>query len=296
MSQWAAQVRACMAAPEKIVINANGRSVCPPSDPVAVAPTEPPPRFHLAPGSVVVPTSPVPAVRSTPQVPALDVPTLYQTAREAVVLVETKYGTGSGFIIRSDGLIITNAHVVAGFVAGEKEAITVQIEGEKTPVFAELIGFDYQGADLAPLRVPRNRRPLLLAKTIQIGEPAFAIGSPFAASLGLINLITDGIVSGVTEEQVVTNVLTNKGNSGGPLLNSRGEVIGVTTLNFRGDGSAVGIKFEVNVKRVDKFLRAALTGSFATVAQQIGRTEVLKEINRTIPIPSLPEVLKDSSI
>ena len=200
---------------------------------------------------------------------------MYERAKEAVVLVRNGNATGSGFVISSDGHIITNAHVVANLVAGDEEALTVEMQtGEnRVRLPAKLIGFDYQGSDLALLKIDRRGlRTLNPARNVTPGEVVYAIGSPFGISSPII---TSGIVGGVVGSIVLTNAEINSGNSGGPLLNAQGEVVGVTTSNFNpSDISArdPGVNLAVKIDRVQQFVtNAALNRRISNVAQYEGR-------------------------
>jgi serine protease Do len=161
-------------------------------------------------------------------------------------------GIGSGLIIRSDGIVLTNHHVVE-----DAQKITVTLE-EKHKRTAHLIGED-EKTDLAVLQIERTpeeaKQPLPTlsfgsSEKIQVGDWALAIGSPF----GLNRSVTSGIVSakgrgqmGILdiEDFIQTDAAINPGNSGGPLLNAQGEVIGVNTAIFSQGGGFVGIGFAI---------------------------------------------------
>jgi S1-C subfamily serine protease len=164
--------------------------------------------------------------------------------------------TGSGFVIDDHGLILTNAHVVDA-------ATSIQVTfSDKHTVAATPVGKD-PDTDLALLRVDPDGldlRPLELGDsgTVQVGDPTVAIGNPF----GLERTLTTGVVSalqrrleapsGFTIDNVIqTDAALNPGNSGGPLLDSRGRVIGINsqiaTSGGDGSGGNVGIGFAVPV-------------------------------------------------
>jgi S1-C subfamily serine protease len=162
--------------------------------------------------------------------------------------------TGSGFVINSDGTILTNYHVVENAVK-----VTVSFEHGKT-VEAKVIGKDPSN-DLAVLRIPTEGltlHPLTLGDSskAQVGDPVLAIGNPF----GLDRTLTTGVVSALQREITspngfqIDNVLQtdapiNPGNSGGPLLNAAGEVIGINSQIETGGsgGGSVGIGFAVPI-------------------------------------------------
>jgi S1-C subfamily serine protease len=166
---------------------------------------------------------------------------------------EQSYSTGSGFVIDNDGLILTNAHVVEAATD-----IEVTFSDDHT-VGATAIGSD-PDTDLALLRVRGQGEylhPLELgdSSTVQVGDPTVAIGNPF----GLERTLTTGVVSalqrrltapsGFTIDDVIqTDAALNPGNSGGPLLDARGRVIGINSqIATGGAGGNVGIGFAVPV-------------------------------------------------
>jgi S1-C subfamily serine protease len=162
--------------------------------------------------------------------------------------------SGSGFVINSDGTILTNYHVVENAVK-----VTISFEHGKT-VEAKVVGKDPSN-DLAVLRIPTEGltlHPLTLGDSskAQVGDPVLAIGNPF----GLDRTLTTGVVSALQREITspngfqIDNVLQtdapiNPGNSGGPLLNAAGEVIGINSQIETGGsgGGSVGIGFAVPI-------------------------------------------------
>ncbi len=163
--------------------------------------------------------------------------------------------TGSGFVIDSNGTLLTNWHVVENAVK-----VTVSFEHGKT-VEARVVGKN-PSQDLAVLRIPTeglslHALPLGNSAGVEVGEPVVAIGNPF----GLSRTLTTGVISALQREIIapngftITNVLQtdapiNPGNSGGPLLNARGEVIGITSQIETGGGGSngnIGIGFAVPI-------------------------------------------------
>lgn len=171
-------------------------------------------------------------------------------------------GIGSGFVIRSDGYIVTNHHVVAGATS-----ITVRFPGTAREVPARLVGSDAR-SDVALLKVDSSRPspvlPLGRSETLPVGSWVVAIGNPF----GLTAVATKGIVSGKGRslddlpafrrgyfDFIQTDAAIDRGSSGGPLLNLRGEVVGINTaINAR----ARGIGFAVPIDLVKAVLPALL--------------------------------------
>ena len=153
---------------------------------------------------------------------------------------------GSGFIIDDKGLIVTNNHVIAG-----ASSITVVLHDGKS-LQAKLIGADAK-TDLALLKVKTDIKLKAVSwgnsDEVKVGNWAMAIGNPF----GLVNTVTVGIVSarardinaGPFDDFIQTDASINRGNSGGPLFNLKGQVIGVNTAIYSPSGGSVGIGFAI---------------------------------------------------
>jgi len=158
-------------------------------------------------------------------------------------------GMGSGFIISPDGYVLTNHHVVAD--AGE---VKVKL-GDRREFTAKVIGSDQQ-YDVALLKIDAKNLPTVRvgdSNTLKPGQWVVAIGSPF----GLDHSVTAGVVSAVGRSTggqdqryvpfIQTDVAINQGNSGGPLLNTRGEVVGINSQIFSASGGYMGISFAIPI-------------------------------------------------
>lgn len=185
---------------------------------------------------------------------------VYEKANCATVTIKSGGGLGSGFIVNSDGLIITNAHVLED---GPRVVTVIFYDGKK--VSANVIGFAKNGLDLAAIQIPKqpNLCKLALANpnSIQAGYNVFAIGTPL--NVGNANTFSQGIISKLNARKgMIQHTATIKhGNSGGPLLNSNGELIGVNAeieLDVLGNviTNASGIGFAIPVTQVKSFLTA----------------------------------------
>jgi serine protease Do len=156
---------------------------------------------------------------------------------------------GSGFIIDSSGVVVTNNHVIAD----ADEINVVLVDGTKLK--AEIIGRD-QKTDLALLRVKADR-PLKAvgfgdSDKLRLGEWVIAIGNPFSlggtVTAGIISALNRDIQSGPYDNYIQTDAAINRGNSGGPLFNLNGEVIGINTAIISPSGGSIGIGFAVPSK------------------------------------------------
>ena len=159
----------------------------------------------------------------------------------------TQRGQGSGFIVSADGIILTNAHVAA-----DATEITVKLT-DKREFDARVIGVDRR-TDIAVLKIEAKDLPAVRigdAEHLKVGEWVAAIGSPF----GFENTVTSGIVSAkarsLPDENYVpfiqTDVAVNPGNSGGPLFNMNGEVVGINSQIFSRSGGYMGLSFAIPI-------------------------------------------------
>jgi serine protease Do len=158
---------------------------------------------------------------------------------------EVPRGVGSGFILSADGYVMTNAHVV-------ENATTIYVTlTDKREFKGKLIGSDKR-TDVALVKIEASGLPRMAigdSKAIRVGQWVLAIGSPF----GLENTVTAGIVSAKGRDTgellpfIQTDVAVNPGNSGGPLINQRGEVIGINSQILSGTGGSIGISFAIPI-------------------------------------------------
>ncbi|MCU1430999.1 MAG: peptidase [Actinotalea sp.] len=173
-------------------------------------------------------------------------------------------GNGSGFILREDGYILTNNHVVAGTADGQGEIVVVFADGSEEP--AEIVGRTSE-YDLAVIKVQRSGLPELVlgdSDAVVVGDPVVAVGAP----LGLQGTVTTGIVSALNRpvsagngeapafiNAIQTDAAINPGNSGGPLVNVAGEVIGINSAIAQRPGSttaagSIGLGFAIPSNQV----------------------------------------------
>jgi serine protease Do len=161
---------------------------------------------------------------------------------------EVQRGVGSGFIISADGFVLTNAHVVEG---ADEVLVTLT---DRREFKAKVLGSDMR-SDVALLKVEAGNLPTLRigdSDKIRVGEWVIAIGSPF----NLENTVTAGIISAKARDTgeylplIQSDVAVNPGNSGGPLINMRGEVIGINSQIATLSGAYNGISFAVPIHEV----------------------------------------------
>ena len=156
-------------------------------------------------------------------------------------------GQGSGFIVSADGTILTNAHVVK-----DASEVTVKLT-DRREYRAKVLGADPK-TDVAVLKIEAKNLPVVAlgnVKDLRVGEWVLAIGSPF----GFENTVTAGVVSAkgrtLPDDSAVpfiqTDVAVNPGNSGGPLFNSRGEVVGINSQIYSQSGGYMGVSFAIPI-------------------------------------------------
>lgn len=218
------------------------------------------------------------ASRGTPLAPDEEANVrIYRQASPAVANIITKTveydfffgavpseGAGSGFVIDAQGHILTNFHVIQG-----AQRIDV-ILGDRSQFEAKVVGGDPRN-DLALLKIdPRGRKlvglPLGDSSMLQVGQRVLAIGNPF----GFQSTLTTGVVSALgrtvqtgqttfIDEAIQTDAAINRGNSGGPLLNSSGEVIGINSAIYTPTGVTAGIGFAIPINTAKLIVQDLLT-------------------------------------
>jgi serine protease Do len=171
---------------------------------------------------------------------------------------------GSGFIISSDGYVLTNHHVIEG-----TNKVTVHL-ADRREVAATIIGSD-PSTDVAVLKINEKNLPVLAigdSKNLKPGQWVVAIGSPF----GFDRSVTAGIVSALGRPSIdgsqryvpfiQTDVAINRGNSGGPLLNTRGEAVGINSQIFSNSGGYMGVSFAIPIQTaMNAFEQIKTTGT-----------------------------------
>jgi serine protease Do len=201
---------------------------------------------------------------------------VYKKSSPAVVTIRGNRGQGTGFVINASGYVLTNAHVVGG----EPEVVTVMMADGKTEIPADVVGFGLNGLDLALLKINRQKKLPILSlgdqKSIQVGDRVYAIGSPFGEER--YGTLTAGMVSSLRNggSRIQHDAAISPGNSGGPLLNENGEVIGVNTSGVNGkvicpDGQVcgeangnIGLNYAISVDVVRSFLQDVSKGKISS--------------------------------
>lgn len=170
-------------------------------------------------------------------------------------------GVGSGVIIDPEGLVLTNEHVVRG--ADEIKVTLYDKENKKTEYTGKVVGKDAR-TDLAIVRIKASGKLPFAAlgdsEHVRVGDWAIAIGSPF----GLAQTVTVGVISAARQSLAIedkeyrnmiqTDAAINRGNSGGPLINIKGEVVGINTAIYAPTGTFAGIGFAVPINQAKEIL------------------------------------------
>ncbi|MBV8469187.1 MAG: DegQ family serine endoprotease [Burkholderiaceae bacterium] len=188
------------------------------------------------------------------------------------------HGQGSGFIVSADGVILTNAHVVR-----DAQEVTVKLT-DRREFRAKVLGSDPK-TDVAVLKIEAKGLPVVTlgsTKNLRVGEWVLAIGSPF----GFENSVSAGVVSAkgraLPQENFVpfiqTDVAVNPGNSGGPLFNARGEVVGINSQIYSQTGGYQGLSFAIPIEVANKVRQQIESGGKVQHAR-LGVT--IQDVNQT---------------
>ncbi len=188
-------------------------------------------------------------------------------------------GEGSGFIVSADGLVLTNAHVVK-----DADTVTVKLT-DRREFRAKVLGADPK-TDVAVLKIDAKNLPTVKigdTKSLSVGDWVLAIGSPF----GFENSVTAGVVSAkgrsLPDDSAVsfiqTDVAVNPGNSGGPLLNARGEVVGINSQIYSRTGGFEGLSFAIPIE-VASHIEKQIISNGKVEHAKLGVT--VQEVNQTL--------------
>ena len=205
---------------------------------------------------------------------------------------------GSGFMISADGKILTNHHVVDG-----ADRVIVHL-ADRREFTAKVIGSDPM-SDVALLKVQATDLPYLKladAKSLRPGQWVVAIGSPF----GLDHSVTAGIVSAVGRRSldpsqqyvpfIQTDVPINRGNSGGPLLNTRGEVVGINSQIFSNSGGYMGVSFAIPIEGEEIVSSSDLPPLVGSLPPGSRAKLSLRRDGKVLEVPVVLDNLADSTV
>lgn len=201
---------------------------------------------------------------------------------------QIRQGQGSGFIVSPEGLILTNAHVVDG-----ADEVTVRLT-DRREFKAKVLGVDRQ-TDVAVIKIDAHDLPVVKLGNpheSQVGEPVLAIGSPYGfentATSGIISAKSRALPDGTYVPFLQTDVAVNPGNSGGPLFNIKGEVIGINSQIFSRTGGYQGLSFAIPIDvatsvqqqlvKYGKVTRGHLGVTIQEVNQALGNSFGLKSL------------------
>jgi serine protease Do len=192
---------------------------------------------------------------------------VYEKASPAVVTIDLGLGHGSGFIISPDGLVLTNAHV-----AEDSGGSVTMILANGQEVMADVVGYAQGDLDIAALKI-RNAKNLPFLRfaapnSVKVGQSVYAIGTPLDTRFH--NTFTYGVVSRIHPQEglIQHDAATNGGNSGGPLLNSDGQVIGINSGIYSETESYSGISIALAIEKAQPLLLAVKNGTAPLVSQR----------------------------
>lgn len=199
-------------------------------------------------------------------------------------------GTGTGIIMSSDGYILTNAHVIysdgsdESDIHGTAKKVTVKLHDSEDDIEARIVGYDAQ-ADIAVIKIDRDDlTPAEFGDSskVQVGDSAVAIGNPLG--FDLFGTLTVGYISGLGREVAIndttikliqTDAAINSGNSGGPLINECGQVIGINSMKmsrsyYSTEASIEGLAFAIPIDQAKKIIDDLMAYGYVTGRPQLG--------------------------
>jgi len=225
----------------------------------------------------VVQLNPSPeSIANIPQEGSLSWQDVYEKNIPSVVSISTPYSSGTGVILSENGYIVTNSHVISG-----STEISVLLTDDRS--FTALLVGDDSVSDLAVLKI--DAAGLIPAEfgnsdVLRVGDPVAAIGDPLG--LELRGTFTDGIISAISRDVTVngrtmtllqTNAALNSGNSGGPLVNCHGQVIGINTLKisaFTDNAGVEGLGFAIPSTTVKDIVEQLITQGYVSGRPTVG--------------------------
>ncbi|MDO5559453.1 MAG: trypsin-like peptidase domain-containing protein [Oscillospiraceae bacterium] len=197
---------------------------------------------------------------------------------------QTVKGTGTGIVMSQDGYIITNAHVIYDSSYGAAKDVTVLLSDTETEYTAEVVGYDTQ-TDIAVLKVNANdltAAELGDSSTLEVGDTAIAIGNPLG--FDLFGTMTAGYISGLnrtisTDDSIMhliqTDAAINSGNSGGPLVNDCGQIIGINSMKMSSsyssnEASIEGLGFAIPINEAKEIVTDLMQYGYVKGRPQLG--------------------------
>ncbi|MDE7218289.1 MAG: S1C family serine protease [Oscillospiraceae bacterium] len=235
--------------------------------------------------------------------PVLTLKEVYDKVTPSVVAVlgqQQLYGSvGTGIIFSQDGYILTNCHVIAG--CSRCKVWVTDIHGVDAEYEARVVGYD-EDADLAVLKIEAEDLPAAefgVSDDLQVGDPVYAIGNPLGVELR--NTLTNGIISainrdvdvdGVTMTLLQTTAALNSGNSGGPLINQYGQVIGVNTIKMMSEYDTIeGLGFAIPSSLAHRWINELI--EFGKIQPQPVLGVTISRIPETMPDGRLGLLIDD---
>src|SRR5262249_24671130 len=192
---------------------------------------------------------------------------------------QIRQGMGSGFIVEADGVILTNAHVVEG-----ADEVRVRL-ADRREFKGKVLGVDHQ-SDIAVVKIDATGLPVVKLgdpAQVRVGEWVLAIGSPFGfdntATVGIVSATSRSLPDGTYVPFIQTDAAVNPGNSGGPLFNMKGEVIGVNSQIYSRTGGYQGISFAIPIN-VAAHVQSQLVQYGKVTRGRIGVT--IQEVNQSL--------------